>query len=131
MPKGIKGYAFAYTEKFVEHLVSIFTAGGALNVEPIFERQKLMKELCNESPQLGINIDQSKVKRHQVELESALTDLLDGVSLMIKDRRVKTCRFEKLNDNGKEVLGLVIETDGSVQGVMKLPSSVRLAFPVF
>ena len=122
---------FTYTENFVAHVIQVFANGGVLEVKPIFELSTLISELERDLLSLGIPINASALTSHGHELEKTLTDLLDGVSLELRNPKVQSCTFEKLSDKGHEFLGFVIETTGLPGGVINVPSNVKLVFSVF
>lgn len=126
-----RGIAFDYTEGFVSHVISVFGAGGAIQVRPVYEIDVLLKQLCQDTQSLGINLDLAKLSNHCTELINILSELLDGVTFELKNSQVNSCTFEIRSDSSRKFLMLIVETHGLPAGIIAVPRNVKLVFPFF
>jgi hypothetical protein len=126
-----RGYAFTYTERFVQDMVEWLTNGGALHVAPIFVFEDVLRELCADLKPHGIALDAGKVNRNKVKLKAVLLDLLDGVSLKLNNPAVASCMFEKAHVDDSERLLFIVTTAKRLQGALTVPQNTPMAFEVF
>ncbi len=125
-----RGYAFDQIERFASTMIRVFQSGGMLPVEPIFPSDRLIKELSRHLHSLGVRIDRPQTYRNRGPLLACLEELLEGVSLELKNPRIESCKFERLGDENNEKFGFVLKTSG-LTGVINVPEHVRIACPVF
>lgn len=125
-----KGYAFAFINQFMQHLISYVCNGGTLTVQTLFEIEDVIRELQSELAILGIHLDASKVSSHREPLLEALRENLDGVTVEVENSIVVSCIFVKQIVDHIIVFGFRVKFTGLTQGITPLPDGTELIFPV-
>jgi len=125
-----RGLAYSYIEKFAEHFIEVAERGGMLAVDVLFPIGQVADQLASDAAALGISVDRSKLKNQLARLEAGLSDVLDKTAIVLRNGKVRTCRFEVLNDRGHARFAFVVGFTGLKPGVLTIPNNVEMAFPV-
>lgn|GEM_PF-2854520 len=126
-----RGYTFERIEQFADKMIRFVQQGGMLNIEPIFEANTLTKELSRELGKLGIPLKRSATYRNREQLFAALEELLDGVSIELKNPNIYSCTFKRLLPSDPDTFCFVVEFTRPPIGGIDLPEGVGVGFPLF
>lgn len=130
-PSRDRGYTFDRIELFVATMVKFVQQGGMLNVKPIFEANTLTKDLSRELGQLGIPLKRSTTYRNREQLFTVLEELLNGVSIELKNPDISSCTFKRLLPTDPDTFCFVVEFTRPPIGSIDLPEGVGVGFPLF
>jgi hypothetical protein len=125
-----RGLAHTYIEHFVEHLIDVFENGGILDVGLLFPIDDVIAELASDLVNLGIEIDETRLKSHAAELKRLIADMLDSVKVKLANPQVANCQFSSHETNEGVQLTFTVYFNEELRGVIRVPTNVGVAFPV-
>lgn len=126
-----RGYAYTYIDNFVAHFIDVAERGGTLVVKPLFPIEDLVSQMHSDFSAINFNVTLAELDAQRHALEGLLGEVLSDTSIKLRDSRVVSCQFQKLIDDGREILAFVVQTQKLQPGALTIPNNARVAFPVF
>jgi hypothetical protein len=126
-----RGVAHKYIEAFLDHFLAICQDGGLLEVGILFPMDELVHVLVDDLNRIGVETDRDSLRRHELELERLLAQILDGTIIKLRNPSVRNCHFRAGRSDEENRLAFALEVKEDVGRILPLQRGAKLMFPVF